>query len=302
MAAEAAAEGGRRYFRFAHDSRLTRRLRRSRSRTRSARRSNLRCPTGTAKPTRLTSRDPVGQAAIARSPGFASVPPSPRSEFDRDALVVAAADEPEDSIAVQLGRGPDAAAAEDAAVAVDEELRVRGVQLALREHVGVLRRGDAEPVGQRLQLARAALLAEHAKVVALDEEHVDQVASQLSQLLGVVLDEHPRRDRLGACRLRTPVDAHGADAAATGGREVLHPTQARDVDPVVLCGLQDRLARTSLDLATVDVQRDRFAHDRTFDSSAGDGWRPVRRRAASVERRMSKPGCRPSTDSVRRAS
>ena len=116
-----------------------------------------------------------GRRSAALSVTSMSVSASRAVGVDADLLVRAAADEPEDVLAVQLPRGADAAGAQDAAVAVDEDVRVRGVDLALREQVRVLRRGDAEPVGQGLQLAVAALLAEHAEVVALDEQHLDDV-------------------------------------------------------------------------------------------------------------------------------
>ena len=58
------------------------------------------------------------------------------------------------------------------------------------------RRQDAEAVGQGLQLAVAALLAEHAEVVALDEQHLDQAAAQILELLGLVLHDHALGDGL----------------------------------------------------------------------------------------------------------
>ena len=128
-------------------------------------------------------------------------------------------------------RGAHAAAAQDAAVAVDEDVRMQASTLRLGNMVRDTRRRDAEPVGQGLQLAVAALLAEHAEVVALDEQHVDEVPPHGLDLGHLVLDHvMPWSDRLGAGRLRPAVDQHRADAAAAVGAQLLVVAEPRDVD------------------------------------------------------------------------
>src|SRR5210317_1856346 len=133
----------------------------------------------------------------------------------------------------------------------------------MREHVRVLRCGDAEPVGRGLQLAVTALFTEHAEVVALDEDHVDQVASQLPQLLSVVLHDRARRYGLRASGSSASVDLDRADAAGARWRQALHPAESRDVDAGLLGGLQNALAVLALDLLAIDTKLDGVWHAET---------------------------------------
>ena len=59
--------------------------------------------------------------------------------------------------------------------ALDHDVRVGHVDLALGEPVGIARRGDAVAIGDGLELAIAALLTHHAVVVPLHEQEFHEL-------------------------------------------------------------------------------------------------------------------------------
>ena len=67
-------------------------------------------------------------------------------------------------------------AAQDAAVVVEHEARMRHVDRQARRIVGIADVGDAEALRQSLQLAMAVGDADRAEVVALDEQQLQRQA------------------------------------------------------------------------------------------------------------------------------
>jgi hypothetical protein len=151
-----------------------------------------------------------------------------------------------------------------------QDVGVARVDLPSREEVLVARRRDAEAIAHRLQLAVAALLAEHAEVVALDEEHLHEHLSVLVQSLASRSRRPPLLHRLGAGARRATVDAHRADTAAAERLDAGLVAEARDVDAGGICGFDDRLAGLGLDRLAVDLEADGLvAH--LFSSSSQRG-------------------------------
>ena len=99
--------------------------------------SKRRWPTGVAKPTRLGRITPTGQTSTALSVRRdGAVAQQSRRRIDHQVLAHAAAGEREHLLAVDLGRGAHAQLAEDAAVEVEQQLRVRRVHRAGRGRSG----------------------------------------------------------------------------------------------------------------------------------------------------------------------
>ena len=151
-------------------------------------------------------------------------------------------------------------------------------------------RRDPEAVRQGLQLAVAALLAEHAEVVALGKQHVDDVAPELEHLRRLALDHHARRHRLHARGLDAPVDAHRADAAAAVRDQVLERAQVRNVDAGRLGRLQDRLAASSASIGCPSSMNCTGTHGGSPTRSATAGRRAVPRRRPPTTGRRSTAG------------
>ena len=80
--------------------------------------------------------------------------------------------------------------AEDAAVVVHAEQRMRVVHVPFREAVFVADVVHALRVGQRLQFAMAVGHADGADVIALGEQQLQRHAAVLAQPLAVGLDVH----------------------------------------------------------------------------------------------------------------
>ena len=55
----------------------------------------------------------------------------------------------------------------------------RRIDVLFRKLEGVLRRGDTEAIGQGLQLAVAALFAEHAEMISFHKHHINDIAAML---------------------------------------------------------------------------------------------------------------------------
>jgi len=183
-----------------------------------------------------------------------------RLRVHRDLLLRAATDEPEHVFPVEVARRPNAPRTQNAAVVVNVNVRMRSVHVALGPEVWIPHRGDAEPVRQRLQLAVAALLAEHAEMVPLDEQHLDDASPELQQFGRVILDDDPFGDRLAARRLRPAVHKHRAHATRPVRHEILLVTEPGNIDPRLVGGLDDRLARLAPHLDAVNRERDHLAH------------------------------------------
>ena len=105
---------------------------------RSASRRNVRSPIGTAKPLRFCRMTPTGQTCAALSASAKSVSPSwPDLALTIRCVADAAPGEREDVLAVDIAAGAHAQLAQDAAVEVEQNVGMRGVDRPVREEVVV---------------------------------------------------------------------------------------------------------------------------------------------------------------------
>jgi len=171
----------------------------------------------------------------------------------RHAPMDAAPDIAEDTLAIDILRGPDAAPAAYAAVGVERDVGVRGVDRAAGFEPRKLGRlGHAEAIGHGLQFAIAAGLADGAEVVAFVEQHLDQVAAQGTEVVGLVLDRKAGGSGLGAGGDAAPAGLDGADPAAALMAQTFVVAEARDVDARRIGGLHDRLPGRGVDGDAID--------------------------------------------------
>ena len=175
---------------------------------------------------------PTGQTCMALSVSAMSVSSSrPDSALTIRCLVDAAPGEGEHVLAVHLAGGAHAQLAQDAAVEVEQDVRMRGIHRPIREEVAEAGGMHSEVIAQRLQLAVAALLAGRAEVVALDEQHLHQGAAQCVRSPRC---RFPPRARpaagSGAGAAGAAVDLHRAQLAAAVRLELRVVAQMRNVD------------------------------------------------------------------------
>ena len=159
--------------------------------------------------------------------------------------------------AFDLRAHADAARAQDAAVVVDHEAVVAGVDADRRVETGQLEVGEAERLGVVLQFAVVVGHAHRADVVALDEEHLDDRAAMVIEPSGAGDHVHAVGHLGDACRQRT-LGAGDLDAAQPAGADVGEPVemaQRRDVDAVLPRHVENRLACGAGDVDAVDAQR-----------------------------------------------
>jgi len=170
-----------------------------------------------------------------------------------NAPVNAAPDIAEDALAIDILRRADAATAADAAVGVERDIGMRGIERPAGLQIGKLGGlGHVQPVGHRLKLAIAARLADRAKVIAFVEEHFHQIPAHLIEPRGLVFDGLAGCRRLGAGRNAPPPRLDGADPAAALMAQALVVAQARNIDARLIGGFHDRHAGIGLHLDPVD--------------------------------------------------
>ncbi len=179
-----------------------------------------------------------------------------------DLGLIAAVDEMDQRVAGDLFREPGAAVAQDAALAVEEDVVVDRDGLF---EVALLfdEAGLAGPIGHRLILERAlaALVADRAIEGMVDEQELEDAVLGLLGDVGLGVDHHVVADGQHATGLQrrtaTGVDLDDAHPAHT---DRLHPrvvAESGDVDPGVL--------------ACVDQQRTRLGGDGLAVDRHGDG-------------------------------
>ena len=112
-------------------------------------------------------------------------------------------------------------------------------------------------LGQVLQLAVVVGDADRADVVALDEQHLDDRPAVLVEPLRVGRDLHALGDRgrAGRSELVRARDLDDAQAARARVGQAVEVAQRRDVDAVLACDGEDRLALGAGDVGAVDPQR-----------------------------------------------
>ena len=177
-------------------------------------------------------------------------------------------------LAVHVTAGAHAQFAQDTAVEIDGDLRVRGIQLAPREEMGKVRCQHVGVIGDRLQLAGPAFLAAGTYVVALDEQHLQQRPALVGNGRGTVVDIQAGRGRLGAGRDVAAIDVHHANPAAAVWCKFGVVTQVRDVCPRPQRRIHNAIAFLERDLLAVQQECLFAAHDSTFKCAAASS-RPV---------------------------
>ena len=137
----------------------------------------------------------------------------------------------------------------------------KNLWLASMSTLGLIR-GEVEvgqlQVGrQLLELAVVVGDADRADVVALHEDHLGHGLPVLEELLGVRGDLHALGDlrHAGRDQSRIARDLDHAQAAGAPVVDALEVAEARDVDPVLLGHVHDRLALDAGDVAAVDPER-----------------------------------------------
>ena len=156
-----------------------------------------------------------------------------RAALEQDQLVVLG----------DLLREAHAAVAEDAALAVDRHQR-RQLERLLEVALGLdeARGAGAPAVGDVLQRALAALVADGAVERVVDEQELDDGALGVVHALGLGVDDHAvlDRGRAGGLQLRDALDLDQAHAARADGLAQLRlVAEDRDLDVAVLGGVDE---------------------------------------------------------------
>ncbi len=115
---------------------------------------------------------------------------------------------------------------------------------------------DALLVRGVLQLAVVVGHADRTDVVPLQEHHLRHRATVVPELLGMGRDLHALGDlgHAGGGQPGRAVDLHDAHAAGAAVVDARQVAEARDIDPVLLRDLHDRLAFVARDVLAVDRQ------------------------------------------------
>ena len=184
----------------------------------------------------------------------------------RDFGAVAAVDDADLRVAVDLAHEALAARAHDAAVAVQHQRRAEvdvgldaiAVERAPREVHAAL--GVAELVREVLQRALAALVAHRAVERVIDEQELEHAGPAFDRLGIVGAHDHAlgHRRRARRLQLRHLLDLHEADAARRVDAETGVVTVVGNLDSGLDGGLEHGGALGDGDLATIDGQRDFF--------------------------------------------
>ena len=178
----------------------------------------------------------------------------------RDVRVGAALGEDQLVVLRDLLREADAAVAEDAPLAVDRDQR-RQLERLAEVPLRLDEAGGPRPpaVGDVLQRALAALVADGAVERMVDEQELDHRALGRVDALGLRVDDHAVLDRRRAAglQLRDALDLDEAHPArADRLAELRLVAEDRDLDVAVLGGVDEHRVLRRRDLAAVDRQRD----------------------------------------------
>ena len=202
--------------------------------------------------------------------------PHGRCSSDTSREPDAAARDVPDVRALDLGADANAPRAQHAAVVVEHEARVRGVDREPREVVRVADVGDAVVLCERLQLAVAARDAHGADVVPLGEEQLEGDLPVGLELRGAgrrpPVPPPPGVVQAGSSRADAR-DLDHAQAARADRAQALHVAEGRDVLVVGPRHLEDRLAGGRRDDLAVDADLHLLGHGRSSLSARRCGCR-----------------------------
>ena len=187
---------------------------------------------------------PTGHTCAALSTAEKFVSPSLAGRrVDNDVRSHASSGERKDGLAVDVAARPDAKLALDAAIEIEQHVRVRRVDRAVRVELDEMRRHHLAVVGESLQLTIAALLAAGTEMIALDEQHLHQRPAVGMQVGSVHLDFLPRGRPHGASGSIAAIHDDGAHLAAAVGLEFRMMAEVRYIDSRRKRRLENRLTR-----------------------------------------------------------
>jgi hypothetical protein len=166
----------------------------------------------------------------------------------------------EDILAIQVPRGSNTASAQDAPVSVQVNIGMRGIHLSVGEQIGKPWSRDTESIGQGLQFTISALFAEHAVVVTLHKQHVNDIPSKLCDLFGIAFNIDAFGYRLGAGGLAFSIDQHSTDPAASLGLQIFMVAKPWNIFSRGVGCFHDREAGVALDNLTVQYKSDFLTH------------------------------------------
>ena len=180
-----------------------------------------------------------------------------RAHVGHDPLVDARAHDAPGVGALDLAADPHAADAHDAAVVVDREERMDGVDADRRVDDRQLEVVDLQVLGEVLELAVVVGDADRADVVALEEQHLGDRPAVLDELLGGRRDLHALGDggRAGRGELGRAGDLDDAQPARARVGQPVEVAHRRDVDAVLGGDREDRLAVVPGHVGAVDPER-----------------------------------------------
>ncbi len=137
---------------------------------------------------------------------------------------------------------------------VDYQVIAYGVHGQGGEGVGVAHVVHLIAVGQVLQLAVSAGLAEHAEVIVFRKDKLQYLTAVLLQLFAVGTYYQPLPGRVGAGghRPSLPVNLDDAQAAGPDIAQAVEVAQRGDVDAVGLTDLKNGVAGLPFNLPVVD--------------------------------------------------
>ena len=181
-----------------------------------------------------------------------------------DLAAVAAIDDVDLRVGLDLAHEPHAARAQDAAVAVQHQRRPEidvgadtlAVEHPPRElHAALV---GAEAVGEVLERTLAALVADGAVERVIDQQELEDAGAGLDDVWRLGRDDHAvgHRRRAGRLQLRHLFDLDDADAAGAVDAEARMVAVVRDLDAALDGGLEHRFALGNGDGAPIYRQRD----------------------------------------------
>src|SRR5512135_212181 len=229
-----------------------------------------------------------------------AVSQQPRWRVHHEVLAHAAARERKHLLAVHLGRRAHAQLAEDAAVEVEQQVRMARVHRPVGEEVIEARRHHTQVVGHGLQLAVTALLAGRTEVIAFDEQQLHQHAPLGIELRRLALHLEPGASWQRAGRGVRAVHLDGAQLAAAVRPELGVIAEVRDVAPGRERGLQHRLPGRERHLLSIELEGGEGLGHHASPRWAPGSSRPVTPRARSSAPSRSNAGST-AGDSSRRS-
>ena len=132
--------------------------------------------------------------------------------------ICAAPSDGEDIFLIHVAAGAHAQVAQNAAAAIEQNFRVRCIELAALIELREVIVQHAQMISHRLQFAVAGFFARRANMVAFDEQHLRDGFARFVQFRGVIADF---LSRYGWCDARggaAVADFHHAQAAIAARR------------------------------------------------------------------------------------